>query len=465
MRLPQPGSVLSSGSDRIDTLRRDEEFVLFRCMVGEDSLPVLMLAPATERPPPRVLERLKHEYSLRERLEPAWAAKPRALADEDGRTVLLLDDPGTELLSGLLGRPWGTGPFLRVAVSIAGVIGRVHAQGLIHRDIKPDHLFVDMASGAAWLTGFGIASRPERERQTPDLPEMIAQTLAYMAPEQTGRMNRSVDARSDLYSFGVILYEMLTGTLPFQASEPMQWVHCHIARQPTPPSERLHSIPETVSALVLKLLAKNAEDRYQTAAGVETDLRRCLSEWQSVGRIEPFALVARDVPDRLLIPERLYGRGREVAILVDAFEQFVRGGKQALVLVSGYSGVGKSSIVNELQQAVMRARGLFASGKFEPHERDIPFAPIVRALPRRHPLDPDLERRRPPAVARRPPASARRKRPACHRPGSRSRAGYWPSAARRRGSGATGPSTLPSDPATLRGRVRATRASVRAVRG
>src|SRR5262249_34180516 len=156
--------------------------------------------------------------------------------------------------------------------------------------------------------------------------------------------------------------------------------HCHIARQPVPPGERVLGIPAMLSAIVLKLLAKNPEDRYQTARGVEADLRRCLSDWNSASRIEPFALAARDVPDRLLVPERLYGRRREIAALVDAFEGVARDGRQALVLLSGYAGVGKSSIVNELQQVVVRGRGLFVSGKFEPHERDIPFAPILRAF-------------------------------------------------------------------------------------
>jgi hypothetical protein len=201
-----------------------------------------------------------------------------------------------------------------------------------------------------------------------------------MAPEQSGRMNRSVDSRSDLYSFGALLYEMLTGTPPFSANEPMEWVHYHVARQPVPPADRVAGIPAPVSALVLKLLAKNPEDRYQTAGGVESDLRKCLFDWESTGHVEPFALAERDVPDWLLIPERLYGREREVALLVDAFERVLRSGRQTLGLVSGHSGVGKSSVVNELQRSAVNAHGLFASGKFESHERDVPFAPIVRAF-------------------------------------------------------------------------------------
>jgi Protein kinase domain len=167
-------------------------------------------------------------------------------------------------------------------------------------------------TGRCWLIGFGIASRLPRERQSVEPPELVAGTLAYMAPEQTGRMNRSIDSRSDLYSLGVTLYEVLTGTLPFTASDPMEWVHCHIARQPVSPSERFRDVPGSVSAVVMKLLAKTAEERYQTAAGVETDFQRRFVEWETHRRVDEFALGQYDISDRPLIPGKLYGRAREI---------------------------------------------------------------------------------------------------------------------------------------------------------
>src|SRR6202043_2683940 len=309
-----------------------------------------------------------------------WAARPVALTHDNGRMTLVLEDPGGTPLDRLLGRPLDVSHFLRIAIPLAGALRHVHERGLIHKDIKPANILVDAASGGVWLTGFGIASRLPREHQAPAPPEMIAGTLAYMAPEQTGRMNRSVDSRSDLYALGVTFYEMLTGQLPFSAANPMEWVHCHIARKPVPPNERLETVPAAVSALILKLLAKSAEERYQTAAGLEHDLRRCLGAWEAQHRIDAFPLGQRDASNRLLIPEKLYGREREIKTLLAAFDRVVTSGRPELVLVSGYSGIGKSAVVNELHKALVPPRGLFASGKFDQYKRDIPYATLVQAF-------------------------------------------------------------------------------------
>src|SRR6201984_2664215 len=201
-----------------------------------------------------------------------------------------------------------------------------------------------------------------------------------MAPEQTGRMNRSIDSRSDLYSLGVTLYQMLTGSLPFIASDPMEWVHCHIARHPVPLGEWRKDVPEIVSAIILKLLSKTAEDRYQTAAGLVADPRKCLTEWESHKRISSFSLGTHDISDRLRMPEKLYGRDRESKTLLDAFDQVITTGTPNLVLVSGYSGIGKSSVVNELHKAIVLPRGIFVSGKFDQHKRDIPYATVAQAF-------------------------------------------------------------------------------------
>ena len=362
----------------LDTLWADQAFVLSRLM--RDEGPVLVLATALEQPPAETVARLEHAYSLREVLDPGWAVRPLELVHYDGRPALLLGDPGGELLERLLGEPMELPRFLRIAITVAVALGSLHARGIIHRDVKPANILVDPITCNAWLCGFQSASRLPRQRQASEPLEEIAGTLAYMAPEQTGRMNRSIDSRSDLYAYGVTLYEMVTGTLPFVANDSMELVHCHIAKQPTPPSERLQGIPEAVSAIVMKLLAKTAEERYQTAAGVEADLRHCLAAWESSGAINRFLLGTHDMPDRLLIPEKLYGREREVDTLLAAFDRVVASGAPELVLVSGYSGIGKSSVVHELHKALVPARGLFASGKVDQYKRDIPYATLAQAF-------------------------------------------------------------------------------------
>src|SRR5580692_474650 len=356
---------------------REGDISLYRGS-GNGLAPILLVA--AEETSLGYIQRLEHEYALKGELDADWAARPIALTHHNGRMTLVLEDPGGVPLDRLLGRPLDVTPFLRVAIPIAAALRQMHDRGLIHKDIKPANILVDAASGGVWLTGFGIASRLPREHQAPAPPEVIAGTLAYMAPEQTGRMNRSIDSRSDLYALGVTFYEMLTGQLPFTAADPMEWVHCHVARQPVPPNERVAGVPGPLSAIVMKLLAKTAEERYQTAAGVGADLRRSQTEWEATDRIEPFQLGTDDISDRLLIPEKLYGREHEIETLVAAFDRVVAQGTTELVLVSGYSGIGKSSVAHELHKVLVPPRGLFASGKFDQYKRDIPHATVGQAF-------------------------------------------------------------------------------------
>jgi serine/threonine protein kinase len=376
MNLSSPGADSNSG---LQVLWADGERVFCRGESHTDGngAGVLAVRPAAEYPSPATLDRLAHEYGLKDELDDTWAARPLQLVREHGQTILMLKDPGGEPLDSLIGPPMELGKFLLLAVALSAALGRLHGCGLIHKDIKPAHVLVNVSTSQVWLTGFGITSRLPRERQSPAPPEFLEGTLAYMAPEQTGRMNSSIDSRSDLYSLGITLYQMLTGTLPFAASDPMEWVHCHIAKNPMPPSERL-DVPAPVSAIIMKLLAKAPEERYQTAAGLEYDLRRCLSDAR--GQIDPFPLGERDISDRLLIPEKLYGRAREIDILLSSFDRIIKRGAPELVLVSGYSGIGKSSVVNELHKVLVPPRGLFASGKFDQYKRDIPYSTLAQAF-------------------------------------------------------------------------------------
>ena len=368
----------------LDPVRTGTDFVLSR---GTERNPaasrarsLLALAPAPEHPAPELVRRLEHEYSLSAELDEAWAVRPILLVRKDDRITLVLDDPGGQPLERLLTRGTDLGQFLRTAVGLCAALRQLHGRGLIHKDIKPANVLVNPDGCQVRLMGFGIASRLPRERQTPAPPEFIAGTLPYMAPEQTGRMNRSIDSRSDLYSLGVTLYEMLTGSLPFTAVDSMEWVHCHIARRPVPPAERSIGVPAQLSDVVMKLLAKTAEDRSQTAAGLEHDLRRCSAQWEAERRIVEFPLGENDTPERLFIPERLYGREREVETLVASFDRVVKSGTPELILVSGHPGIGKSSVVQELHKVLVPPRGLFASGKFDQYKRDIPYSTLAQAF-------------------------------------------------------------------------------------
>lgn len=345
----------------------------------------IAVVPAGEYPAQGSVDRLTHEYGLRDFLDREWAVRPLKLVRERGRTMLLLEapvvaPPGVTSLERFIGEALELGQFLQLAIALSAALRQMHGRGLVHKDIKPSNVLVDPSTYQIWLTGFGIASRLLRERASAEPPELIAGTLAYMAPEQTGRMNRSIDSRCDLYSLGVTLYQLLTGGLPFAASDPMEWVHCHIARAPPAPKARSHEVPAQLSVMILKLLAKTPDERYQTAKGIEGDLRRSLAEWDSLHTIQDFPIGERDTAEQLLMPEQLYGRENEIGILLAAFHQVVAEGTPGLLLVHGQPGIGKSSLISELHKALVHTGGFFAAGKCDQLKGDVPYAALAEAL-------------------------------------------------------------------------------------
>jgi hypothetical protein len=364
----------------VETLRQDGEFVISRARRSGGLPPWLLVSPTLERPGPESAARLEQAYALRDALDPSWATRPLELVQYKRKPTLILSDPGGIFLDRLLGRPMEAISFLRMALGITTAIGHLHARELIHRDVRPANVMVNPTTGDAWLTGFGVAMRLPRSGSISDSVEVVTGALPYMSPEQTLRINRSVDSRSDLYSLGVILYQMLVGALPFTAGDPMEWMHCHIARLPVAPKARLNDLPEPISAIIMKLLAKNAEERYQTAAGLQADLRHGLTALDTLGKIDPFPLATHDVSGRLRIPERLYGRESEIKTLLAAFDRVLARGRTELVLVSGYSGVGKSSFVHQLRKELPPSTGLFAAGKFDQFQRGIPYATVAQGF-------------------------------------------------------------------------------------
>lgn len=364
----------------VEVLHDDHGTTLTRAVRTADGRPVILKAVDPRHGRPDDVERLKREHDICRTLDPAIVLRPIAFERRHDRPTLVLEDVDGALLDRELGAPMDVERFLRLAIRISSAIAELHRQGVIHKDIKPQSILVERATGAVRLCNLGIATRLPREHTRAGSPRQIAGSLPYMSPEQTGRMNRPVDSRTDLYSLGVTLYQLLTGKLPFQARDPLEWVHCHIARRPPSPREVAPGVPSMIERIVMKLLQKAAEERYQSAWGLRHDLATCLEQWVAHGAIEPFPLGARDIPDRLQIPQKLYGRDAEARTLLRAFDRVVATGAPELVLVSGYSGIGKSSLVHEIEKPIVGERGVFISGKFDQYRRGEPYFTIVQAL-------------------------------------------------------------------------------------
>jgi hypothetical protein len=346
-----------------------------------DGTPVLLKFPA-ENAGPAQSALLKREYRLLQSLSVAGVAKPLTLFDERGGPVLVLEDFAGESLEAVLNREprMDLCVCLRIGWHLAHTLAGIDAAQVIHRDIRPANLLVEPETGRVLLVDFSMATATETGTVPTKDVAAPAGDWAYVSPEQTGRMNRPVDYRTDCYSMGVLLYRMLTGQLPFQANDPLEWTHCHIAHMPVPPTGITPEVPELVSDIVMKLLAKLPEDRYQSAPGLKADLGRCLAQWEASGRIEPFPLGAEDIPERFQVPHRLYGRDHEAATLLGAFGRMAATGQAALATVSGYSGIGKSALVDALRRPIVARRGYFISGKFDQYQRDIPYATLTQAF-------------------------------------------------------------------------------------
>ena len=354
---------------------------LYRARRLTDGMPVLLKVPA-EHADAAQSARFKREYLLIQSLNVAGIAKLLALIDERGGSALLLEDFAGESLEAVLGRDlrMDLAVCLGIVRHLADTLAGIHTAQVIHRDIRPANILIAPATGQALLVDFSLATTQEPNTVSSEDAAVPTGDWAYVSPEQTGRMNRPVDYRTDFYSVGVLLYRMLTGRLPFQANDALEWTHCHIARMPTPPSEIAFEVPQAVSDIVMKLLAKLPEDRYQSAYGLQTDLGRCLAQWQASGRIEPFPLATDDIPERFQVPRKLYGRGPEVERLLGAFERMATSGQAALTTVSGYSGIGKSSLVDALHRPIVAKHGYFIAGKFDQYQRDIPYATLTQAF-------------------------------------------------------------------------------------
>ncbi|HMG53906.1 MAG TPA: serine/threonine-protein kinase PknK, partial [Kofleriaceae bacterium] len=338
---------------------------------------MILKQPAADLVAAEILGRVQHEYDLLRAVRGPGVIEVLDIVRHGSRAALVLEDFGASLAGCLAARRFALAEALDVAIAIARSLAHIHAAGLIHKDVNPSNLVYDEATGAVKLIDFDLAVRT-RDASARGAGTMGQGTLHYLAPEQTGRLGRATDERSDLYALGITLYELVCGQRPFGGNA-LALVHAHLAEQPRRIDELDPSIPRVIGDIALKLIAKAPEQRYQTATGVQADLERCRRELAGPQPLAPFTLARHDGSTRLEFSERLYGREPEIRALLDAFDRTAQGTVET-VLVSGYSGVGKSSVVRELLAPVAARRGYVASGKFEQLNHDVPYSAVVCAL-------------------------------------------------------------------------------------
>jgi diguanylate cyclase (GGDEF)-like protein/PAS domain S-box-containing protein len=369
--------------------------LVYRAVRNEDNQPVILKVLKENYPTPEELTRYRQEYQITKGLNLEGIIKTDGLEKYQNTLIIVLEDFGADALKSTI-RSFEKGKlgkfchFLKLAIQIANSVAQIHAANVIHKDINPTNIVWNNDTNQLKIIDFGIASRLPRETPTLKNPNQLEGTLAYISPEQTGRMNRAIDYRTDLYSLGVTFYEMLTGKVPFKSDNPLELVHCHIAKTPVPVCEINSDVPPIISDIVMKLMSKNVENRYQSAFGVKADLEKCvenLSRFLSPSlRGFSFELAQNDFSGKLQIPQKLYGRKNEVNTLLQAFERVTaEGGKSTtgrgeLMLVAGYSGVGKTALVHEVHKPMTEKHGYFAAGKFDQSQRNMPYSALSQAF-------------------------------------------------------------------------------------
>ncbi|MEG4487971.1 AAA family ATPase [Microcoleus sp. D2_18a_B4] len=367
-----------SGYHLLEELYCGSRTLVYRAIREKDQLPVVIKLLNRDYPSFSELLQFRNQYTIAKNLRLPGVVEPYNLESYRHSYALVMEDfGGISLREYAQEHSLTLAEILEIAIQITDILHGLYQYRVIHKDIKPANVLIHPETKQVKLIDFSIASLLPRETQEIQNPNVLEGTLAYISPEQTGRMNRGIDYRTDFYSLGATFYELLTGKLPFECDDPMELVHCHIAKQP--PSINSKEIPQVVSDIVMKLMAKNAEKRYQSAWGLKHDLERCLQQCQETGKIETFELGTRDVCDRFLIPEKLYGRETEVSTLLQAFDR-VSVGATEMMLVAGFSGIGKTAVVNEVHKPIVRQRGYFIKGKYDQFQRNIPFSAFVQAF-------------------------------------------------------------------------------------
>ncbi|MEG4571429.1 AAA family ATPase [Microcoleus sp. N3A4] len=366
----------------LETVYSGSRTLVYRAIRNKDLLPVIIKLLKNDYPTFSELVQFRNQYTIAKNLCQPGIIQTYSLEPyQNGYALVMEDFGGISLHEWAVKREKALGlrDFLVIAIALCNILDILYRERIIHKDIKPSNILIDPETKQIKLIDFSLASLLPRETQTLINPNVLEGTLAYISPEQTGRMNRGIDYRTDFYSLGVTFFELLTGKLPFSTNEAMELVHCHLAKTAYFVHEINPIIPSVLSKIVQKLMAKNAEDRYQSALGLKFDLETCLQQLRATGEIEDFEIAKRDLCDRFIIPDKLYGRENDVQSLLKAFER-VASGSSELILVAGLSGIGKTAVVNEVHKPITRQRGYFIKGKYDQFNRNIPFSAFVQAF-------------------------------------------------------------------------------------
>lgn len=364
----------------VKELYKNKETIVFKAVCNSDEKFVILKTSTKNNSDQHFIAKLKHEYEITKDIGIDGVIKSYNLERCDNRTVLVIECFGNSNLKNIIPENgFELKEFLPLAIQIVETLGQIHKKHIIHKDIKPANIIVNTKTMQVKITDFHISSLFSREYQKVISPNAISGTLQYIAPEQTGRMNRAIDYRSDFYNTGISFYEMLTGIRPFESKDPMELIHYHIARRPVPPDQLNNNIPKVVSDIIMTLLSKTAEERYQSASGLKYDLERVFDRVKTDQQIESFSLRKNDIADNLQISQKLYGREDEIQTLMTAFERVSIGVSEA-IMVTGSSGLGKSSLVNEIHKPIVKQKGFFISGKFDQYKRNTPYACLIQAF-------------------------------------------------------------------------------------
>ena len=354
--------------------------IIYRGRRIQDMHPITMKVLKGDYPSPNEILRFEHEYGILRSLDFNGVIKAIHFEEFNRKRAIIFDDfPGEPIKSFISDKGFAIGKFLRIAIQLTEILWRIHEANIIHKDINPSNILLNSKTDEIKIIDFGSSTSLSHEIPSILAPNPFEGTLSYVSPEQTGRMNRLIDYRTDFYSLGATFYHLTMGVPPFQSEDPLELIHAHIAKNPVPPHVTDKSFPRPLSDIIMKLLSKNAEDRYQTCRGLLADLENCLHQWKMFGKIEPFILAQKDFSGILQPFQKLYGLENEIDFLIKEFEE-VSEGNRKLLFIAGYSGIGKTSLVREIHRPIALRRGFFISGKFDQLHRDIPYQALAQAF-------------------------------------------------------------------------------------